>query len=51
MWLKINNCQGRGSWIVMAKFKMITEHFAVRKDENNVDHIQDEEWDSLTSAE
>jgi len=34
----------------MAEFKMITENFVVAKVKNNGDHIQDVEWDSLTSA-
>ena len=34
----------------MAEFKVITEHFAVGKGNNNVNHIKDEEWDSLTPA-
>jgi hypothetical protein len=36
--------------IVVAEIKMITEHSAVGKNKNNVDEIQDVEWDCLSSA-
>jgi hypothetical protein len=32
----------------MADFKMVTQHFAGKKDENNVDQIHYEEGKSLT---